>query len=54
MKKVSVASIKENVLIAPDIYRMELELTEDANAIPGQFVNPAYTLRTGRTFCPGP
>ena len=39
MKKISVAVIKENILIAPDIYRMELELAEDINAIPGQFVN---------------
>ncbi|MBR5291982.1 MAG: dihydroorotate dehydrogenase electron transfer subunit [Clostridia bacterium] len=39
MKKISVAGIKENMLIAPDIYRMELELSEDINALPGQFVN---------------
>lgn len=52
MKKVSVASIKENVLIAPDIYRMELELTEDANAIPGQFVN--VYLEDGAHLLPRP
>ena len=39
MKKISVAVIKENMLIAPDIYRMEIELSEDINALPGQFVN---------------
>ena len=39
MKKISVAVIKENILIAPDIYRMELTLPEDINALPGQFVN---------------
>ena len=39
MKKISAAVIKENILIAPDIYRMELTLPEDINALPGQFVN---------------
>ena len=39
MKKISEATIKKNLLIAPDIYRMELELAQDVNALPGQFVN---------------
>ena len=39
MKKISAAVIKENIHIAPDIYRMELTLPEDINALPGQFVN---------------
>ncbi len=39
MKKISEAIIKKNMLIAPDIYRMELELAQDVNALPGQFVN---------------
>ena len=39
MKKISAAAIKENILIAPDIYRMELTLAGEINAVPGQFVN---------------
>lgn len=39
MKKVSTATVKENILIAPDIYRMQLELAEEVQVNPGQFVN---------------
>ena len=52
MKKISVASIKENILIAPDIYRMELTLAEDIDALPGQFVN--VYLDDGHIFCLAP
>ncbi len=39
MKKVSIATVRENTPIAQGIYRIELELPEEVSVTPGQFVN---------------